>query len=271
MLKNKVGVATTSYMGLALEDALKGVSKAGFSYVEIAAAKGIIEHIRPDKMGSVEVESLRKQLKSCNLELVTISGHSDLTKVENVPYIKSCINLAKKLGAEFVTTGVDGDSLQVAIQQFYKNMEELGEYAVEKGVTICLETHGGFVATGKEVAKVVQNINSEGVKINYDTANVIFYGGVRPEEDLKYALENLGHVHLKDKIGGKGIWNFPPLGEGTVDFELLFKMFIEKGYSGPFTIEIEFQEDTKRTLELVNLAVKKSHDTLDNLFSRLSW
>lgn len=273
MLTNKIGVTTTSYAALSLKDALRGISKAGFRYVEIAAARGVIklEHIKPDKMGHIEVESLRKQLENCNLELMSISGHSELTKIENVAYTKACIDIAKELGAEYVTTAAGNDNSPLAVKRFYKNMEELGEYALEKGITIALETHGTIITTGKEAAKVVQKINSEAVKINYDTANVIFWRGVRPEEDLKYALEYLGHMHLKDKIGGKGVWNFPPLGDGTTDFELICNMLVKKGYSGPLSVEIEFQKETKRTVESVNRAVKKSHDFLDSLLPKLQY
>ena len=269
MIQNKVGVSTVGYMGLSLEDAMKGISKAGFAYIEIAAVRGFLEHITPDKMTNADINSLMRQLKDYNLELVSVSGHSDLTKRENISYMKSCIDLAEKMGAEFVNTGAGEDSKD-ALRQFYENMKELGEYALEKGITIGLETHGGICPTGRETAKVVRNINSEGVKINYDTANVIFYSDIRPEEDIKYALDYIGHVHLKDKIGGKGYWNQPPLGDGDIDFELLFQLLIDRGYAGPFIIEIEFEKDTKRTVELADEAVRKSHDFLDNLFSKLS-
>ena len=83
MLKNKVAATTTSYESLDLKDALDGISNAGLSYIELMAVRGA--HIKPEEMGSIEVESLRKQLKDRNLKLVTISGHTDLTKVENVP------------------------------------------------------------------------------------------------------------------------------------------------------------------------------------------
>lgn len=279
MLPNKIGVGTSTYMNLPLGEALEGISKAGFSYVEVAAIKGILEHIQPGKMGTFELQLFEEELQNSNLKLVAIAAYSDLTKEENVPYMKTCIDLAGKLGAQFVTTGVNNqgnDSSQSAIKQFYAHIKELGEYAVEKGIIIGLETHGGIVATGRQAAKVVQRINSQAIKISYDTGNVIFHGGVRPEEDLKYALEYLGYVHLKDKIGDRGIWNFPPLGEGTIDFELLFDMLAKEKYSGPFTAEIEFDEDTRfqkgtrRTVEMVNQAVKKSHNFLTGRIGSLA-
>lgn len=186
------------------------------------------------------------------------------------PHVKACIDVVKKLGGEFVVACANGDNSQTAVRRFYRNMKELGEYAVENGITICLATHQIIIPNGKEAAKAVRKINSKGVKINYDTGNVIFYTGDKLEEDLKYALPYLGHVHLKDKIGGKDVYNFPPVGDGSIDFLSLLKMLMEKGYSGPFSIEIEWQRETKRTVELVDQGVKKSYDYLRDLFLRLS-
>ena len=33
------------------------------------------------------------------------------------------------------------------------------------------------------------------VKLNYDTANVIFYGGVNPVQDLKTCLAETAYIH----------------------------------------------------------------------------
>jgi len=269
-LENKIGVSTSTYMGFPLEDALRGISRAGFSYIEIAAIKGILEHIRPDKITHKELLSLRKKLNQYNLKILSIAAYSDLTKVENVPYLKKSIDLAKKIGAKLIITGVNnegGDNSKPAISRFYENIRVIGEYAKKNQITIGLETHGGIVSTGEETVTVVKKVNSASVKVSYDTGNVIFHGGVRPENDIMYILDQVGHVHLKDKIGGKGVWNFPPLGDGDIDFLLIFNILEKKGYSGPLSVEVEFQKHTERTLELVNQAVKKSYDFLHRLLS----
>ncbi len=37
------------------------------------------------------------------------------------------------------------------------------------------------MARGEKLARIVRKIGSPRVKLNYDTANVIFYGGVDPQ------------------------------------------------------------------------------------------
>ena len=86
--------------------------------------------------------------------------------------------------------------------------------------------------TGKIGAEIIKTINHPNIKLNYDTANVVFYGNTRPEEDMKYALPYMGYVHLKESGNGKfGEWNFPALGEGVLDFDKIFDML--KQFDGP--------------------------------------
>jgi sugar phosphate isomerase/epimerase len=47
-------------------------------------------------------------------------------------------------------------------------------------------------------------------------------------------------VHLKDKRGGKGVFDFPPLGDGDLDVESLLRDLAGAGFSGPVSLEIEY-------------------------------
>jgi sugar phosphate isomerase/epimerase len=76
---------------------------------------------------------------------------------------------------------------------------------------------------------------------------------------MEYALPYIAFVHLKD-VGDKlREWNFPPLGKGTLDFEKIREMI--KEYSGPISVEIEF-DGKERSLKEINNAVKESYKFL---------
>jgi len=272
MEKKTLGVTTACYVGFTLEDALRGISEAGFPCVEIVAANGIpgAEHIQPNSITDKEIVSLKRKVADANLQLISLAGYSDLTKPESVAYTKKCLDVAEKLGVKVITTGCGRDASKEAVNQFYENMEELGEYALDKGVTIGVETHGGITPTGKHVSEAIRKIDSKAVRINYDTGNVIYFGGAKPEEDLKYALEYLVHLHLKDNIGGQGSYNFPPLGQGNVDFDSIFEILQENHYSGGFSVEIEYQRSTQKTIELIDQGLASSFNFLDDLFTRKS-
>jgi len=272
MMKNKVSCGTICYQDSTLQDALRGVSEAGFSYVDISSSKDTVEHVIAARMTEAETYSLKRHLRDYGLELITISGHTDLAHTEGVAHIKSCIDLAQEMQAEYVVTGPGEGGRPETVRQLYRNMEEIGQYAAERGVIIALENEGTKWSTGKEIAKLVRGIGLPAVRINYDTCNAIYFSDSETdlEEDLKYTLEYLVHVHLKDKIGGKAEFNFPALGDGYVDFEPLLRILMDKGYTGPFTVEIEHEKGIRVTTEYADKLVKRSHDFLDRLFSRLS-
>jgi L-ribulose-5-phosphate 3-epimerase len=69
-------------------------------------------------------------------------------------------------------------------------------------------------------------------------------------------------VHLKDIVGGKGVWNFPALGEGSVDFAAIARVLEEAGYTGPLSVELEFQGEPWPPLEEVNRSMRASRELL---------
>jgi sugar phosphate isomerase/epimerase len=134
----------------------------------------------------------------------------------------------------------------------------LADQAADDGIHICIETHGGLSSTGAKAAALVEMIGKPNVGINYDTANVIFYGGVRPEDDIHAAAKYVNHLHLKDKAGGDQEWNFPAIGSGNVDFAPVFDALEKAGFTGPISVELEFQGEPWPPLDDVNRAVTES-------------
>ena len=55
-------------------------------------------------------------------------------------------------------------------------------------------------------------------------------------------LGRYGHVHLKDQRGGKGVLDFPVLGEGEIDLASILRDLAGSGFSGPVSMEIEFTD-----------------------------
>ncbi len=261
-MKNKIGVATTTYANYNSKEAIEGISKAGFKYIELASIPMYFEHIpRPEvKVDKKITEIVLKDCREHGLELHCISGLLRLMKEKGVENLKKIIDFAKLSEVKFITTDTGEVKDKNDEKKFYRDIEEIADYAKDNDVTVCLEILGNWLNSGKIGAEIIKKINHPNIKLNYDTANVIFYGGIMPETDLLHALPYIGFIHLKDHGSGKiKDWNFPPLGDGIIDFKKIFKM-IEK-YNGPCCVEIEF-DGSKHPLEEINLAVLKSYDFL---------
>jgi len=168
------------------------------------------------------------------------------------------LDFAKQIGVNIVNTGLGEPKGKEATERTYTNIKTAANYANKLNITIAIETHGDIMSTGSKAREVLKEIGSPNVKINYDTANVLFYGNVKPEDDLPLIVDQVVHVHLKDKIGGYKEWNFPALGEGKINFPAIFEILRKNSYSGPLSVEIEFTSSGAKSLKEVNEATQKS-------------
>lgn len=239
------GIACTTggYRASSLTRVYAGLSSAGFRHVELTAVPGPKARIVPERMGPAEVEEIRKSLDAHRLRPVSMSGHCDLASLDGVRLFKARIDLAAQLGVTIINTGTSHDATPEAEERFFMNMQDVVPYARARGIRIALETHGGLTGTASDCLRTLDRLGSEWVGINYDTANVIYYRGVRPEQDLAKVASQVIHVHLKDHRGGKRVLDFPPLGRGDIDFEAVVSTLKAAGDRGPYSAEIEFDRD----------------------------
>lgn len=260
-MKNKIGVVSTTYPQYSIDEALDGISKAGFKYVELVTVPGHVEHIipKPEELTKEDADRILNLCKENSLEIYCIAGHTRLMKEDSIRNLKKVIDAAELFGANFITTDTGEVKTKNDEKKFYSDIKELAEYAKLKKLTICLEMHGEWCNNGVKGVEIIKTINLPNVKLNYDTANVMYFGGVKAEDDLEYALPYIAFMHLKDRGGKLGEWNFPPLGSGNMDFKKIFSLI--KNYNGPISVEIEF-DGKEHSLKEINDAVKKSYDFL---------
>jgi len=213
-----------------------------------------------------------------NLQVISISAHCDLTSREGLEAFKRRMDLATELGVGILITGTGKWRGEKNLDAFYINIEETSDYAKKRDLLVTLETHGnGFTGeshtgSGKNYLPIIKHINRENVRICYDTANVIFYEGVRPEEDIEYVENYLGYLHVKDKKLLRGVLNFPALGQGNINFARIFDVFRRVNYTGPFSVEIELSPPTppnRLNIEDFNKAHIESYKFLQNYFSSI--
>jgi sugar phosphate isomerase/epimerase len=178
------------------------------------------------------------------------------------------MRLANFFGCDYIASSVGEahlkDNAVVSNEEVAGHIRDLVPYLEEFDLTLVLENHGEH-GTGAIVKSIVDLVGSEHVRVNYDTANVIYFAGIDPVQDLAACIDSVGFLHIKDKIGGMKEWNFPALGKGSVDFPKLFSMLGRAGNKSPLSIEIEFTSTGSKDIAEVNLAVKDSAAYLKGL------
>jgi sugar phosphate isomerase/epimerase len=266
-MADRLVVSTNTYHSYSHEEALAGIAAAGYTSVELSSVPGWTEHVLRHSTNE-QLDAVKDLLASHNLEAVSMSGHSDLTTDEGAEEFRHAIRIAKYLGIRYLTTstgGHDASSAGTIDEQraaVVPRIQQLADHAASEGIEICLETHGGVSATGALAAKLIESIDRPNVGINYDTANVIFYGKTRPETDIAAAAPFINHLHIKDQIGGPGVWNFPAIGTGEVDFAPIFQALNDVRFAGPCSIELEFQGEPWPSLDEVRAALETSRTFL---------
>ncbi len=266
-----IGVNSNCYHGYSIEEALEGISRAGFHYVELTATKGWTEHVFPS-MSFEYLNSIKSKLKETNLIPFAMSGHCNLMDTDRIGDFISNIKLAAFFNCEYIVSSIGeahlADKAVATNAEVAGHIKDLIPYLEEYDLKLALEVHGDH-GTGVILKEIVDLVDSPGVTINYDTANAIFYGNVEIEKDLEACIEKIGFMHLKDKAGARKEWDFPALGKGYVDFPMIFKKLDEKCNRCPFSIEIEFTREGPKSLAEIDNAIKESYDYLKNLGFKL--
>jgi sugar phosphate isomerase/epimerase len=249
-MDNILAASTNSYHTYGLDEALEGIAQAGLRYVELCAVRGWTEHV-PLEATDAQITELKAKLDGLGLQASALSGHSDLTTAEGVVDGKKAVDLCTKLGLSIMNTAIGGHySEDEDRTAFMGYIHDLADYAAERGVTLALEIHGDIMASGELSIPLIKEINRDNVKINYDTANCVFYGGVEAVDELRPVVPYLAHVHLKDTGGGIGA---------------ILKLLNEEGYTGPFSVEIEFQGEPWPPVSEVDRSMKVSYAHLKDL------
>jgi len=272
---------TLSYRQQPLERALEGIAAAGFPGVEIGCVCGYCEHVVPEDMSPEEMDALGALAETHGLTIVSIAGHIDLacpllgkgpdTAAEGFRRLGARIDLAARLGVPIVNTGVGVAAEDEDMDAFLSQLRTLLDYAGEKGVKIGVESHAGVSETAAASLAFCRQVNHPALGINHDAGNVRFYAGRDPVADLESVIDEIGewlvHVHIKDHRGGKGDWDFPPLGQGDLDQRALAALYRRIGFAGPYSLEIEFHgpDSTDPTPEIIDRGVADSFRFMKDL------
>lgn len=121
-MKHIVAINSNCYHGYSIEEAIAGISVAGFHYIELTTTKGWTEHVFLS-MSFSYLNSAKDKLKQAGLVPFSTSGYCNLMEHER-------------------------------IGNFVKNMQLAAPYFEEYNLTLVLENHHGEHATGEIMKRI---------------------------------------------------------------------------------------------------------------------
>lgn len=251
---------SNTYHGYSLEEAFHGMLQAGISQVELTATKGWTEHVFPT-MSFGELMCLKQEMEEKGIVPLALSGHTNLMDEERIGDFILNMGLASFFGCTYILSSIGEahlkDRKEISDDEVAEAVKKLVPYLEKYNLILCLENHGKH-STGRYLAKIVKQVDSNRVKINYDTANAVFYGNVDILEDLSSCIDLVGFVHLKDKDGLQNEWNFPAIGKGKLPLVEAIQLLYEHNNESPLSIEIEFTPKGPSSKNEVDQAVLDS-------------
>ena len=268
-----IGVIIDSFR-LPFDEALKKAVSIKAQGIQMYATNG--EHA-PENMNAAKRREILDMVKSsglCFSALCGDLGHGFGDAVHNPEYIeksKRIHDLAKELETDIVTTHI-GVVPSDPNHDRYKIMQEacvaLAEYADSIGSHFAIET-------GPETAETLKifldSLNSHGVAVNLDPANLVMVTGDDPVKAVYTLGDYIVHTHAKDGVkladanpefiyravhpvpeGFNDVKYFEEvaLGTGSVDFTNYLKALEDVGYKGFLTIEREVGSDPAKDINI---------------------
>ena len=270
MKKFPIGVIVDSFR-TDIPTAVKKAALCGAQGIQVYATRGAMS---PDELKGAKRKEFLDLVKSEGLIISALCGdlggggfiHKDLNR-DRVDYSKRILDLAKELETDVVTTHigvVPSDPNHDRYKIMQEACHELAEYADSIGAHFAVET-------GPETSAVLKgfldSLNSTGVGVNLDPANLVMATGDDPVQAVHNLKKYIVHTHAKD--GKQIFFRDPeivygikkdvivtddsfievPLGEGSVDFPKYLAALEEIGYNGFLTIEREVGDNPERDIK----------------------
>jgi len=168
-------------------------------------------------------------------------------------------DFAKGLGVNAIAAHigfVPEDPGDPMYRDIVETMREIADYCKDNGQYFALETGQ---ETAKTLLRFIEDVGRDNVRVNFDPANMLFYGSGDPIEALETLKDYVIGVHCKDvKLeGGRPVE--VPFGKGDVGAERFIRKLKEIGYRGPLTIEREAMDlgEQKRDMAEIRKELEK--------------
>jgi sugar phosphate isomerase/epimerase len=124
--------------------------------------------------------------------------------------------------------------------------------AAQNKITLLLENEPTCnVATGKELGRMVRDVNSPALRAMWDPANAVVLGEVPYPDGYNHVRGLYQHVHAKDvkKDPKTGEFHWLPVGAGSVDWVGQCRALVKDGYHGTMSLETHYRRPDGNTVE----------------------
>lgn len=255
---------------LAVEDAFRLFAKLGYDGVEIVWQDGYRSAV-PEQADGTELRALRRNAEDLGLEICCLTPYmtgigslDDADRAAQISRFERCIAATAELGSERIRvyagaiTPGDPDRVRKR-ERVVDALQRLGRVAAASGVVLCVENHfNTFALTAAETVDLMRAVDSPGVGILYDQANLTFTHGEPWTQALPLQRDWIRHVQVKDLVfidpdapfvaskveqvsESERTVRSRVVGEGILDWPAIISALAAAGYDGYLSVEYEYR------------------------------
>jgi sugar phosphate isomerase/epimerase len=248
----RVGAASMGWSGTPLRDVFKQLADMGGECVEINSRTEQHHHIT---LNQETIADVLRAAKQYHLVIGSLSGYCDFTLTDREQHqaeinkLMTTCRMANALEVPVVRAFVgdqhDGITFDSARSQVIDTFQTVAQRAEKLGVTIAIENHGRLINDGPLLAALLDDINSDHIRITLDTGNFSWAGHDLEQTwaDFRAVLPYTANVHIKDGIWQGDRFEFVAAGAGSLQIAKLVNELRASGYAGSIYSEYEGKSD----------------------------
>lgn len=208
----KISGHTLGTPGMTLQEALSLFRRVGLDAAEIIWQDEYPAAI-PENASDSQIAHVKQLADENGLDIdcltpymTDINSLDDALREREITRFKKCIQAAHILKCPnirvYAGRWIAGDGEKEAkYEKLVLSLQEIGAYAQQGGVTLCVENHfNTMTVSAKETADLVSHVNSPGVAVLYDQANLTFTHNELYQEAIDLQKGKIRHVHVKDLL-----------------------------------------------------------------------
>lgn len=223
--------------------------------------------------------------------MTAISSLEDEERERDIERFRACINAAERLGATMIRTYAgtyrpgDGDREEKR-HRTVDALRDLGTFAAAHGVVLAVENHfSTLTVTARETVDLVAEVDSTGVGILYDQANLTFTHAEPWPEAVAIQRDWIRHVQVKDLeftdpqapfvasavasvSAAERTVRSRVVGEGVLDWPGILRNLQDIGYDGYLSVEYEYRWHPQ-DLPVPEVGFRRSLETLRPILASL--
>ena len=233
-----------------IEEAIERLAAAGYDAIEMATEQlpWASPHVTPD-LSSGERRRLRRRVRDAGLAVSAVGAHVNMVEADvdgrraNLEYALGCIDLAAEMGTDVshLLSGLapTGVPRQEAFGWLVEGVAQCIKRGQVRGVKVGFEpVVNQLVCNVAGLQDLMKALDPLVLYVNYDPSHFQVHGD-DPASAVRAFGPRIVHIHVKDAKGPPEDFQFPPLGQGEVDFPDMIAALEETGYQGYLSVEYE--------------------------------